>query len=135
MKYSPLFFLLLLLFWNCGSPNQTQSTSPNDRPNVIFILTDDLGYGDLGFLGQQYIETPNIDRLAAEEMIFLNHYSSSPVCGPSRSSLLTGLHTGHTPVRGNYEVQPEGQYPMPDTLQTLGKIFQQAGYATGAFGK
>ena len=107
----------------------------NPKPNVVFILADDLGYGDLGFLGQPYIETPNIDRMAREGMFFTNHYSGAPVCAPSRSALITGLHTGHTPVRGNFEVQPEGQYPMPDTLQTLSKIFQQAGYATGAFGK
>ena len=107
---------------------------PN-KPNVIFILADDLGYGDLGFLGQKHIETPNLDLLAARGMLFSNHYAGAPVCAPSRSALLTGLHTGHTPIRGNFEVQPEGQYPMPDTLLTLGKIFQQAGYRTAAFGK
>jgi arylsulfatase A-like enzyme len=68
-------------------------------------------------------------------MRFSQHYSGAPVCAPSRSTLLTGLHTGHTPIRGNFEIQPEGQYPMPDTLMTLGKIFQQAGYRTAAFGK
>ncbi len=105
------------------------------KPNVIFILADDLGYGDLGFLGQKHIKTPNLDLLAARGMLFSNHYAGAPVCAPSRSALLTGLHTGHTPIRGNYEVQPEGQYPMPDTLLTLGKVFQQAGYRTAAFGK
>ena len=108
--------------------------APN-KPNVIFILADDLGYGDLGFLGQKHINTPNLDLLAARGMLFSNHFAGAPVCAPSRSALLTGLHTGHTPIRGNFEVQPEGQYPMPDTLLTLGKIFQQAGYRTAAFGK
>ncbi|MFD2200389.1 arylsulfatase [Shivajiella indica] len=105
------------------------------QPNIIFILADDLGYGDLGFLGQEWIETPNIDRIAAEGMFFSNHYTGATVCAPSRSALMTGLHTGHTPIRGNFEIQPEGQYPMPDTLLTLPKLFKQAGYATGAFGK
>lgn len=108
---------------------------PIKKPNVIFILADDLGYGDLGFLGQKWIETPNLDRLAAEGMFFSNHYSGATVCAPSRSALMTGLHTGHTPIRGNFEIQPEGQYPLPDSILTLPKLFQNAGYATGAFGK
>lgn len=107
---------------------------PN-TPNVIFILADDLGYGDLGFLGQKHIETPNLNLLASKGMLFSKHYAGAPVCAPSRASLLTGLHTGHTPVRGNFEIQPEGQYPLPDTLPTIGKLFQRAGYRTAAFGK
>ncbi len=113
---------------------KTGASTPTP-PNVIFILADDLGYGDLGFLGQQHIQTPALDRLASQGMRFSQHYAGAPVCAPSRSTLLTGLHTGHTPIRGNFEIQPEGQYPMPDTLLTLGKIFQQAGYRTAAFGK
>ncbi|WP_291789426.1 arylsulfatase [Cecembia sp.] len=105
------------------------------QPNVIFILADDLGYGDLGFLGQEIIETPHLDKLAAEGMFFSNHYSGATVCAPSRSALMTGLHTGHTPVRGNFEMQPEGQYPLPDSLLTIPKLFKNAGYATGAYGK
>lgn len=128
-----ILFLALGLF-SCQGKNQSVAP-PNSPPNVIFILADDLGYGDLGFLGQQYIETPNIDRLAAEGMVFTNHYSGATVCAPSRSAFMTGLHTGHTPIRGNSEIQPEGQYPMPDTLWTISKIFQKAGYTTGAFGK
>jgi arylsulfatase A-like enzyme len=130
-----LYFLLALLFWNCSVQISDKAFDVTSPPNVVFILADDLGYGDLGFLGQQYIETPNIDRLAKEGMVFTKHYSGSPVCAPSRSALLTGLHTGHTPIRGNSEVQPEGQLPMPDSVQTLSKLFQQAGYVTGAFGK
>jgi arylsulfatase A-like enzyme len=126
----------LLILFNTSLPlSKSDIQYPDNRPNVVFILADDLGYGDLGFLGQQYIETPTIDQLAKEGMFFAQHYAGAPVCAPSRSAFITGFHTGHTPVRGNYEVQPEGQYPMPDTLQTLGKIFQKAGYATGAFGK
>lgn len=105
------------------------------KTNIIFILADDLGYGDLGFLGQEYIETPNIDRLAKEGMFFTNHYSGATVCAPSRSSFLTGLHTGHTPIRGNREVEPEGQYPMPDSIPSIAGMMETAGYVTGAFGK
>lgn len=130
---SRLFFLLLITIGSC-SPKPEEDTLIA-KPNVVFILADDLGYGDLGFLGQKYIETPHIDRLASEGMFFTQHYSGAPVCAPSRSSLLTGLHTGHTPVRGNFEVKPEGQFPMPDTLLTLSKVFKDAGYVTGAFGK
>src|SRR5690606_8891463 len=128
-------FLLAAVLFFSFTKKDVSLEPPRTKPNVIFILADDLGYGDLGFLGQQYIETPNIDRLARDGMFFAQHYSGSPVCAPSRSALLTGLHTGHTRIRGNSEVQPEGQLPMPDTVQTLSKIFREAGYATGAFGK
>jgi len=81
-------------------------SSSKDKPNVIFIMADDLGYGDLGCYGQTEIQTPNIDRLAAEGMRFTDHYAGSTVCAPSRCSLMTGLHTGHTYVRGNREIKP-----------------------------
>jgi len=130
----PLFFLALIGF-SCNQKKDESGDETSRKTNIIFILADDLGYGDLGFLGQQYIETPNIDRLAKEGMFFSNFYSGSTVCAPSRSSFLTGLHTGHTPIRGNSEVQPEGQLPMPDSVMTVGKSLQNAGYVTGAFGK
>jgi len=104
-------------------------------PNVIFILADDLGYGDVGAYGQQKIKTPNIDRLAAEGMRFTQHYSGSPVCAPSRCVLLTGLHPGHALVRNNVSTPPEGQYPLPAGTVTLPRLLQSKGYATGAFGK
>ena len=127
MRSVLVFVICCGLFFGLSSfqVNSPDVPAPK-KPNVIFILADDLGYGDLGFLGQKHIKTPNLDLLAARGMLFSNHYAGAPVCAPSRSALLTGLHTGHTPIRGNYEVQPEGQYPMPDTLLTLGKIFQQA---------
>lgn len=105
------------------------------KPNIVFILADDLGYGDLGAYGQQKIKTPNIDRLAKNGMRFTSFYAGTSVCAPSRSSLLTGQHTGHTHVRGNKEVQPEGQEPLADSVQTLAQLLKSAGYATGAFGK
>lgn len=105
------------------------------KPNVIFILADDLGYGDLGCYGQLRIETPNIDKLAAAGTSFTQFYAGTSVCAPSRASLMTGLHTGHTPVRGNYEIEPEGQLPLPDSAYIMPEMFKAAGYKTGVFGK
>ncbi|MCD8313165.1 MAG: arylsulfatase [Bacteroidales bacterium] len=105
------------------------------RPNVVFILADDLGYGDITPYGQQRILTPNLERLASQGMLFTQAYAGCTVSAPSRCALMTGMHTGHTFVRGNYEVDPEGQVPMPEGTFTLGTLFHEAGYATGAFGK
>ena len=80
--------------------------------NVIYILADDLGYGDVGYNGQKYIKTPNIDLMAQEGIVFTQHYAGCTVSAPSRCSLLTGLHTGHAQIRGNREIDPEGQEPM-----------------------
>lgn len=104
------------------------------QPNVIFILADDLGYGDLGCYGQQLILTPRLDAMSRAGMLFTDFYAGCSVSAPSRASLMTGLHTGRTRIRGNKEVQPEGQTPMADRA-TLGRLFQQAGYRTGIFGK
>jgi arylsulfatase A-like enzyme len=105
------------------------------RTNIILIVADDLGYGDIGCYGQQKIETPNIDSLAKEGLKFTQFYAGTTVCAPSRASLMTGLHTGHTPVRGNKGTQPEGQAPLPDSVVTFVNHLQKAGYATAAFGK
>ncbi|WP_145058978.1 arylsulfatase [Adhaeretor mobilis] len=111
------------------------NASGDERPNIIYILADDLGYGDLSCQGQEKFTTPNIDALAATGMRFTQHYSGSTVCAPSRCALLTGKHTGHCVVRGNAEVKPEGQQPMPADTLTLGHLLQTAGYKTGIFGK
>jgi arylsulfatase A len=108
---------------------------PEGHPNIIYILADDLGYGDLGCYGQNDIRTPNLNRMAKEGMRFTQHYSGSTVCAPSRSCLMTGLHTGHTPIRGNKEYYPEGQHPLPAEAVTLPEILKESGYVTGAFGK
>ena len=105
------------------------------KPNIIFILADDLGYGDIGCYGQQKIATPNIDRLAKMGVKFTQFYSGSTVCAPARSTLMTGLHTGHTAIRGNKTLLPEGQVPMPDSVITFPMLLQKAGYVTAAFGK
>ncbi len=105
------------------------------KPNIIYILADDLGYGDLSCFGQTKFATPNIDRLAAEGMAFTQHYSGSTVCAPSRCALMTGLHTGHAQVRGNREVKPEGQAPMRAGTVAIPTHLRQAGYVSGMFGK
>lgn len=105
------------------------------KPNIIFIFADDLGYGEVGCYGQQKIETPNIDKLAAGGIKFNQFYAGTAVCAPSRASLMTGLHTGHTVIRGNKTVKPEGQTPLPDSVKTFVSFLQQNGYATAAFGK
>ena len=114
---------------------------PARKPNIIFVLADDLGYAELGCYGQQKIETPNLDRLAAQGMRFTQHYSGSPVCAPSRCTLLTGKHTGHAYIRDNREMggwgpdEPEGQLPLPEGTTTLGTLLQREGYTTCAIGK
>ncbi len=105
------------------------------RPNVIFVLADDLGWAELGSYGQQKIRTPSIDRLAAEGVRFTQHYSGNAVCAPSRSVLLTGQHPGHTPIRDNRELQPEGQVPLPGAAVTLAELLKGQGYVTAAMGK
>ena len=124
-------FATLALLGGCNGPDA------GTRYNVIYILADDLGYGDLGCYGQERIQTPNIDRMADQGMRFLQHYAGSAVSAPSRSSLMTGQHTGHTPIRGNKPRGKglEGQYPIPASAYTLAEMFRDAGYETGAFGK
>ena len=101
------------------------------RPNIVFILADDLGYGDLGCYGQKRIRTPNLDRLARDGMRFTQAYSGATVCAPSRSCLITGLHGGHTRVRDNI---PHGVFLQPDDV-TVAERLKTAGYRTAAIGK
>ena len=103
--------------------------------NIVYILADDLGYGDLSCYGQKKFSTPNIDRLAQKGMLFRQHYTGCTVSAPSRSCLMTGLHTGHTPIRGNKGWVPEGQWPLPASSFTIAEILKTKGYSTGAFGK
>ena len=99
------------------------------QPNIIYILADDLGYGDLGCYGQEIIQTPNIDKLAEEGMRFTDHYAGSTVCAPSRCCLMIGFHTGHALVRGNARV------PMRPSDVTVAELLKEAGYSTGIIGK
>jgi len=105
------------------------------KPNLIFIIADDLGYGDLGCYGQKLIQTPNIDRMAAEGMKFTQFYAGSPVCAPSRSVLMTGKHTGHTSVRGNAGHAEAHIQSLRKEDRTIAHIFRDAGYVTAQFGK
>lgn len=112
------------------------SPVPSPRaPNVVLIVADDLGWGELGCYGQRKIRTPRIDALAAEGARFTQFYSGAPVCAPSRCVLLTGKHNGHGVVRDNFEVQPEGQLDLPSSEVTIAEVLRERGYATGCFGK
>lgn len=139
------------LFVGCKSADKTTQAHSDSKPNIIYILADDMGYGELGVYGQQLIETPNIDALAKSGMIFTQHYTSAPVCAPARYMLLTGKHAGHAYIRGNDEWAErgpvwdyrkmvedytlEGQRPIPSDTKLLPSYLKQMGYATGMAGK
>lgn len=118
------------------------AAEPIAKPNIIFVMADDLGYGDLGCYGQQVIKTPHIDQLAANGLRFTQCYAGSTVCAPSRSVLMTGKHTGHTTVRGNFGTGGvdglgggKGRVPLNKHDVTVAEILKQAGYVTGMTGK
>jgi arylsulfatase A-like enzyme len=121
--------LALLIFAAFASGAETR------KPNIIFILSDDLAQGDIGCYGQKLIQTPNLDRMAKEGTRFTQGYCGTTVCAPSRTSLMIGQHTGHSPVRANREIKPEGQFPLPAGTVTVAKILHQNGYATACMGK
>jgi len=136
MRISFLVFIGFT-FFSCS----TVENQKDQPPNIIYILADDLGYGELGSYGQKKIKTPNLDRLAADGMRFTQHYTGAPVCAPSRYMFLTGNHAGHAYIRGNYELgqfsdeMEGGQMPIPETTPTLAKMLKKAGYQTAMIGK
>lgn len=130
IKYAAFIFMVLLF----QAYKVIGKDSTSIKPNIIYIVADDLGYGDLSIYGQKKFKTPNIDRLANEGMLFTQHYAGSTVCAPSRASLMTGLHTGHTEIRGNKGING-GQFPLSSGAMTIPKMLKKAGYVTGAFGK
>lgn len=113
----------------------TQVSSAQKKPNFIFILSDDIAQGDVGAYGQKLIKTPRIDQLCAEGTRYMQAYCGTSVCAPCRSVFFTGLHSGNCPVRGNRELAPEGQWPIPAENVTIGEVAKAAGYATSTFGK
>lgn len=117
------------------SSSMSGEAAVEGKPNVIFILSDDVAQGDIGCYGQKLIRTPRLDRMAAEGTRFMQAYCGTTVCAPSRSSLMTGLHMGHCPIRANREIKPEGQMPMPEETVTVAQILKTAGYATACMGK
>ena len=145
-----VIFSCILLMVGCQN-KQPSKQATNQKPNIIYILADDLGYGDLGAYGQTKIETPNIDALAKQGMLFTQHYSGAPVCAPARASLLTGKHGGHASIRGNDEWRErgdvwnhlamlkdstlEGQRPMPKNTTTIAQLLKTADYKTAIVGK
>jgi len=123
--------ILLVTLAGC----QSDTTSKINQPNIVYIMADDLGYGDIGAFGQKIIETPRLDQIAGEGMIFTDHYAGNTVCAPSRCSLMTGKHPGHAIVRGNMQYPPAGQLPLPEGTVTVSSMLKDAGYATGMIGK
>lgn len=133
---TPSISILSLLFPSCTSQEQQEPT----LPNIIYIYADDLGIGDIGCYGQQYIKTPNIDRIAEEGIRFTQHYTGAPVSAPARCCLLTGKHAGNAYIRNNLELHDSsafktGQLPLPDETVTIAELLKRKGYATGAIGK
>lgn len=114
---------------------QAAQSKPKKKPNVIYILADDLGYGDLGCYGQKLIKTPNTDRIASEGMKFTQHYAGNALCAPSRCCLITGKHSGHTFIRNNKPLPYEGNLPIPKEEVTIAEVMKQAGYVTACIGK
>jgi len=149
IKLGQLFILITVV--SCFVSCKREESVKENKPNIIYILTDDLGYGELGVYGQEKIKTPNIDALASSGLLFTQHYSGSPVCAPSRYMLMTGKHAGHARIRSNDEWAErgpvwdyekavndpnlEGQRPILNSTVTLGEIFQAAGYKTAIVGK
>ncbi len=126
MKLSSLVLVFLTAFAGAAETR---------KPNIIFILSDDLAQGDIGVYGQKLIRTPNLDRMAAEGTRFTQAYCGTTVCAPSRTSLITGLHSGRSPIRANREIKPEGQKPLPAGTHTVAKLLKANGYATACMGK
>ena len=129
--------ILFILFFAISAKAQEKigKKTKNNKPNIVFILADDMGYNELGSYGGKVIETPNLDLLAKEGMKFSNHYCGSNICAPSRGSLMTGKHTGHAYIRDNRPLPYEGNEPIPASEVTVAEVLKSAGYKTGAFGK
>ena len=115
------------------------ATYAAEKPNIVFILADDLGYGEVGAYGQTKIKTPNLDQLAKDGLKFTHHYTGAPVCAPARCVLLTGRHLGNAEIRNNGDSKNgrkfPGQWPITAEALTIAEVLKTAGYTTGGFGK
>ncbi len=139
MRRSTILILLALTSFFPRTLAGQETGQEKPKPNIVFILADDLGYGELGCYGQEKIKTPNIDGLAKQGIKFTQHYTGAPVCAPARCVLMTGQHLGHAEIRGNRDsgngrVFP-GQFPITDEVVTIAEVLKDAGYTNGAFGK
>lgn len=133
-----LFIATLTLLIGCKEENKTPSQNTADsgkKPNIVFIMADDLGYADIEPYGQTKIQTPNLDKMAKEGMLFTQHYSGNTVCAPSRCALMTGRHMGQAEIRGNAQAKPHGQAPLSRNAVTISELLQQGGYETALIGK
>lgn len=130
-------FFISIILSGCGMRSGVDAEREGSErpPNIIFIMADDLGYGDLGSYGQTSIRTPNLDRMAQEGVRFTQYYAGSTVCAPSRSVLMTGFHTGHATVRNNVGWRPRGDVPLREDDITIADLVKEAGYVTGVYGK
>lgn len=141
LKYLLSFFVFVAIFSSSSVAQSSPRKADKSKPNIIYIYADDLGYAELGSYGQQKIKTPNLDRMAAEGLRFTQHYTSTPVCAPARTMLMTGKHGGHSYIRGNYELggfkdeEEGGQMPLPEGTFTVPKMLKNTGYTTGMMGK
>jgi len=126
--------IITILTFTLSKPCIPQVRKPS-KPNIIYIMADDAGYGDFGCYGQSQISTPNIDKMAKGGMLFTQHYAGAPVCAPSRCSLLTGTHTGHSYIRGNRERLPEGQMALKKGIPTIADILAKKNYTSAVIGK
>lgn len=138
--------VLVMLAWVFTSPLAAREQPDVNKPNIVLIVADDLGWGELGCYGQKWIQTPNIDQIAANGIKFMDFYSAQTVCAPSRCSLLSGLHQGHAFIRNNgnpkdrgkprpKEMYFPGQHPIPDETVLISELLKEDGYATAAIGK
>src|SRR6476659_6721223 len=144
--YFVLFVSLVVL--SVLTPAHYGNAASTEHPNIVLIMADDLGYGELGYYGQKIIKTPRIDELARDGLRFTDFHCGAPVCAPSRCVLMTGKHLGHAAIRNNrsvpkllpelrkkYEWEFPGNEPLPDKEVTVAELLKSGGYATGAIGK
>ena len=128
-------FMMLTILFGAMLAMPSSLLRAAERPNIVLIVADDLGYRELGSFGQKKIRTPHLDKLASQGMRLTQHYSGNAVCAPSRCVLMTGMDPGHATIRNNISTPPEGQWPLNASDVTLAELLVDQGYATGAFGK